>query len=180
MYTLTNPTSPEERIIEEWRALQCEELRAKAAADPNHFLNRQMAEELITGPVYRGMKVRPDDRLLNCKAGELVTLPPSSFSRLLKFASLFTKYSMLSEAEATVPVMFVLQGRHDGKTFAPFHGIDVNRHVGSRCQEVIVAGTFQIIAVLPTPMLVVKAFEYVEDGFLIGLVPAEQVLDITK
>jgi hypothetical protein len=89
-----------------------------------------MADELVRGPLFRGMKVSDTTNLLTAQPFDLITFGPSAFAREQRVANYFA----LANPKPGVPVIMSLVGFND----APFPGIELPK-------EVIVGGTFLVV-----------------------------------
>lgn len=121
--------------IEEWYTDFCTNVRRRALADPTHWINRLMMTERVDGPLYRGMKIDAESRLLTAAPGDVWSFGASSFTRNQHLA---TRYSEARRPNWTIPVLVYLRGRQ-------FHGIDLSQHVEEHSKEVIVSGSFTVI-----------------------------------
>ena len=172
---LANRELRSEDVIEAWYEGGQECLRQQAAADPNHWINEELSHSRVRGQLYRGVKFDPGSELLTAKPGDFYELGPSSFSRNLRTARCFMKFSVVGGKE--IPVILFLQGRNN----APFPGIEVSRFIADdKAAEVICAGAFMVAGVVKQGMDVWCYDEMREarvEGFIAGLValPQEQV-----
>jgi len=93
-----------------------------------------------TGPAYRGLQLKPDDPLMQARAGQTLELMPQSFSHEEKVAHSFA----LDEKAGHLPVILHVTGAEKGR----IHGVHVGAHgVYSDEAEIITGGRFRVSGV---------------------------------
>jgi 8-oxo-dGTP pyrophosphatase MutT (NUDIX family) len=139
--------------FDEWFVGDCSKVRDATQAEPDHWINRQLATERVSGPLFRGMKLAPDNELLTLTPGDIWRMRVCSFTKRSWFAAHFANTRRLP---TSIRVAIIIHGWF-------FPGIDVTRHVPDAIEEeVLVAGRFKVVHT-----------EWSEGNFFIFVEPAD-------